>query len=181
MCENAQANLTSIPSFFLLCPRNPTSDHLINPLHPLPTRLHLKPLSMLLPTRLALLHNPLFPELQMNQPLHPMRMRHLPDLARTLPRHSAMIRRPPRIRRRCMRRRRRRRRRRNIRIVPDQRQRIPTLASPLIHTTMDIIRAPNLQQNRVLASSCGSVALAVSPAHAAATRLAFYRVLAQHV
>lgn len=68
-----------------LTPSHPPLNNLINTLHSLLTALNLKPLPMFPTTSRTISHDPLFRQLQMDQPLHSLHTRDLAYHARRLP------------------------------------------------------------------------------------------------
>ncbi|KAA6412044.1 MAG: hypothetical protein FRX48_04194 [Lasallia pustulata] len=70
--------LSIVVSPFPLSPTHPSPHNLIHHRNPFPTRLHFEPLPMLLPAALTKPLHPLVTQLNMDKPLHAMRVRDLP-------------------------------------------------------------------------------------------------------
>lgn len=85
LTSHAEQTLDDKLSLFLT-PINPPSNNLINLFHALPTRVHLKPFSMLPPTcsTLPTILRPLRSQLNMDQPLNAICIRHFPWCSRYL-------------------------------------------------------------------------------------------------
>ena len=117
-----------------LAPLHPSPHNLINSLDPLPSRLNLEPLPMLPPAHAALPAADRSPAAQLNvdQPLYLMCIRHLPRRARRLVDagggEGGGV----------------------VGVVADEGQVVATLARPLVEAPLHVLRAADLQEDGFL-------------------------------